>query len=156
MFGFLKKKKEEFVSPMTGKLITIEGVPDPAFSGKMMGDGFAVELTDGKVYAPISGTLSAVFPTGHAYGISTEDGIEVLVHIGMDTVQLEGKGFQCKVTQGDKVKQGDLLVEVDLDYIKSQDKPVVSPVVFTSGQKIEVLKPDTQVTSGEQGIIRIS
>ena len=100
---FSRKKKEEFVSPMTGILLPIEQCPDPVFAGKIMGDGFAIELTGAEVTAPVSGTIATAFPTGHAYGINPEDGKEILIHIGMDTVALNGQGFDVKVKQGDTV-----------------------------------------------------
>ena len=151
---FSHKKKEEFVSPMTGTLLPIEQCPDPVFAGKMMGDGFAVELTGTEVTAPMSGTIVTAFPTGHAYGINTDDGKEILIHIGMDTVALNGEGFDVKVKQGDTVKQGDLLVKVDVEYLKAQGKSVVSPVIFTSGEKIELQKTGA-VQNGENGIVKI-
>lgn len=151
---FSHKKKEEFVSPMTGNLLPIEECPDPVFSGKVMGDGFAIELTGSEVTAPLSGMIETAFPTGHAYGICTADGRELLIHIGMDTVELNGQGFAVKVQQGDKVKQGDILVEVDVEYLKSQGKSVVSPIIFTSGEKVELLKTGT-VRNGEEKIVTI-
>lgn len=153
LFGF-GKKKEEFVSPMSGQIIPMEQVPDPAFSQKMMGDGFAVIPFDGTVKAPVSGTVEAAFPTGHAFGIRAEDGMELLIHIGIDTVNLGGNGFEVFVKQGDPVKQGDMLVKVDLDYVKQQGKSTVSPVIFTSGEAISILKEGT-VEAGEEKIIKI-
>ncbi len=106
---FSRKKKEAFACPMTGVLHPIEEVPDPVFSEKTLGEGFAVELTGREVKAPVSGTISAAFPTGHAFGITTKDGMEILIHIGIETVALEGAGFEVKKKQGDAVKQGDVL-----------------------------------------------
>ncbi|MCD8223044.1 MAG: PTS glucose transporter subunit IIA [Clostridiales bacterium] len=152
LFG--RKKKEELICLMTGTLLSIEQVPDPAFATKVMGDGFAVELTDGKVIAPVSGTVTAAFPTGHAFGITTADGMEILIHLGIDTVNLKGQGFQVFVKQGDNIKQGESLAEVDINYVKSQGMSLVSPVVFTGGEKIRLLKNGT-VRAGDQGIVRI-
>lgn len=152
LFGFMKK--EEFVSPMTGILHPMEEVPDPAFSEKLMGDGFAVELTGGDVKAPLGGRIEAAFPTGHAFGIKTKDDLEILLHIGIDTVSLEGAGFEVRVKEGDTVKQGDVLVHVDVEYVKGQGKSVYSPVIFTSGQKIRLLKSG-KVEAGEKGVIQI-
>lgn len=151
---FSRRKKEEFVSPMKGTLLPLERVPDPVFSQRVMGDGFAVELSGGEVLAPMSGTIVTAFPTGHAFGIKTDDEMELLIHIGIDTVNLNGKGFEVQVREGDAVKQGDVLVKVDVDYVKGQGKSIVSPVVFTSGEKIELLKSGI-VESGESGIIKI-
>ena len=119
---FNRKKKEEFISPMKGKLLSMEQVPDPAFAQKIMGDGVAIELTGKEVVAPFSGTVAAAFPTGHAFGIRTGDGMEILLHIGIDTVNLEGRGFEVAVRAGDTVKQGDLLVKVDTDYEAAKDR----------------------------------
>lgn len=151
---FSRRKKEEFVSPMKGTLLPLDQVPDPVFSQRVMGDGFAVELFGGEVLAPMSGTIVTAFPTGHAFGIKTDDEMELLIHIGIDTVNLNGKGFEVQVREGDAVKQGDVLVKVDVDYVKEQGKSIVSPVVFTSGEKIELLKSGI-VESGESGIIKI-
>ena len=129
MFGFMKKKNIMLV-PMSGEIIDLENVCDPVFAQKMMGDGFAIEPTDGKVYAPFNGEIVSLFP--HAYGIKADNGIEVLIHIGIDTVKLNGDGFDVKVEQGSKVKAGDLLVEVDLEKIKSQVPAITTPVIFTN------------------------
>ena len=128
----------EFVSPVEGKVMELSEVEDKVFSQGIMGNGFAVELTSGTVRAPFSGEVTVVFPTGHAIGMKRADGLEVLIHIGMDTVQLNGKGFSLKVKQGDYVSAGDVLVEVDLDYIKSEGKSLVSPVVFPNGQAVSL------------------
>lgn len=128
----------EFVSPVEGKVMKLSEVEDKVFSQGIMGNGFAVELTSGTVRAPFSGEVTVVFPTGHAIGMKRADGLEVLIHIGMDTVQLNGKGFSLHVKQGDYVNVGDVLVEVDLDYIKSEGKSLVSPVVFPNGQAVSL------------------
>ena len=150
------EESEEIASPASGKLIAIEDVPDQAFASKAMGDGFAIEPTDGKIVAPFSGTVTVAFPTGHAYGIKAANGKEVLIHIGMDTVELEGKGFHGRVKQGDTVHQGDVLTEVDLDYIKSQGKSAVTPVILTDGTAVTLLKKDQSVQAGETGIAKLS
>lgn len=133
----------DFVSPMTGNVIALEDVADQTFAQKMMGDGFAVEMTKGNVVAPFSGEVTMVFPTKHAIGLVNKEGVEVLLHIGMDTVELNGEGFELKVQQGDIVTQGDLLVVVDIDYVKEQGKSVVSPVIFTNGAPIKMVETKT-------------
>ena len=138
----------EFVSPVEGKVMELSEVEDKVFSQGSMGNGFAVELTSGTVRAPFSGEVTVVFPTGHAIGMKRADGLEVLIHIGMDTVQLNGKGFSLKVKQGDYVSAGDVLVEVDLDYIKSEGKSLVSPVVFPNGQAVS-LKVQGNIKTGQ-------
>ena len=138
----------EFVSPVEGKVMELSEVEDKVFSQGSMGNGFAVELTSGTVRAPFSGEVTVVFPTGHAIGMKRADGLEVLIHIGMDTVQLNGKGFSLHVKQGDYVNAGDVLVEVDLDYIKSEGKSLVSPVVFPNGQAVS-LKVQGNIKTGQ-------
>lgn len=156
MFNFLKKKnKVEFHSIGNGVVRSLDKVPDPVFAEKMMGDGFAMELEDGNIYSPVDGEVTLVFPTGHAYGITTESGVELLIHIGIDTVELEGEGFDGKVEQGDKVKQGDLLSIVDFAAIKEQGKPTITPVIFTSGNKIELLKEDEKVDKDTTDIFKL-
>ena len=143
-----KNEVLEFVSPVEGKVMELSEVKDKVFSQGIMGNGFAVELTSGTVRAPFSGEVTVVFPTGHAIGMKRADGLEVLIHIGMDTVQLNGKGFSLKVKQGDYVSAGDVLVEVDLDYIKSEGKSLVSPVVFPNGQAVS-LKVQGNIKTGQ-------
>ena len=133
-----KNEKLEFVSPVEGKVMELSEVEDKVFSQGLMGNGFAVELTSGTVRAPFSGEVTVVFPTGHAIGMKRADGLEVLIHIGMDTVELNGKGFSLQVKQGDYVSVGDVLVEVDLDYIQSEGKSLVSPIVFPNGQVVSL------------------
>lgn len=139
----------DFVSPFTGKAMPLSEVEDQVFSQGLMGDGFAVELTDGKVIAPFDGEVVMTFPTGHAYGLKRDDGLEVLIHIGMDTVELNGEGFTSKVKQGDVVSAGDELAEVDLDVVQKAGKSLVSPVVFTSGQKAH-LKQTGEIQFGQE------
>ncbi|MBQ3459590.1 MAG: PTS system trehalose-specific EIIBC component [Solobacterium sp.] len=148
------QKNETFAAPVSGKVMPVTEVEDKVFSSKAMGDGIAIDPTEGKIYAPFSGEITVAFPTGHAYGIKAANGKEVLIHIGMDTVELDGKGFTPYVKQGDIVNQGDLLTDVDLDYIRSQGKPVVTPVIFTDGTAVELLKTGT-VSAKEKDIIKL-
>ena len=131
---------EEVYSVADGEVIALEQVKDPVFSQKMMGDGFAVEPTNGNIVSPVSGTVSSVFPTKHALGIVTEAGLEVLVHIGLDTVSLEGKPFTVHVAEGQKVAAGDLLVTADLDAIRAAGRETSTIVVFTNGDVIKSVK----------------
>lgn len=142
-----------FHSPMSGICMPMEEVEDQAFASKAMGDGFAVELQDTRVLAPFSGTIMVAFPTGHAYGIKADNGKEVLIHIGMDTVELNGEGFHPHVKAGDVVKQGDVLVDVELDVIKRKGKSLVSPVVFTDGTAITLEKQHEKIAAGDAHII---
>lgn len=144
---------EVFLSPMSGTCMEINEVADQGFASGAMGEGFAIDLIDGKVVAPFSGEIIVAFPTKHAYGIRCDNGKEILLHIGMDTVDLQGEGFQSKVKVGDYVKQGDIIVEVDLDYVKKQGKSLISPVVFTDGTKIKMLKQHEIVQLKEAGLL---
>ena len=128
---------EEVYSVADGEVIALEQVKDPVFSQKMMGDGFAVEPENGNIVSPVSGTVSSVFPTKHALGLVTEAGLEVLVHIGLDTVSLEGKPFTVHVAEGQKVVAGDLLVTADLDAIRAAGRETSTIVVFTNGDVIK-------------------
>lgn len=145
--------EEGFHSPMSGKCLAIEEVEDQGFASKAMGDGFAVNLQGTSVLAPVSGTVMVAFPTGHAYGIKANDGREILIHIGMDTVELNGEGFHPHVKAGDIVKQGDVLVDVELDTIKNRGKSLVSPVVFTDGTSITLQKRHEIISAGDDHII---
>lgn len=140
---------EYFVSPAKGKIIALEEVPDKTFSQKLLGDRFAIDITDGKIIAPISGKLETVFPSGHAFGIKGANG-EVLLHIGIDTVSLNGEGFDVKVKQGDFVKQGDVLVNVDLDKIHQLGKSTLTMVLFTEGNKVKNNNLNKEVQVNEQ------
>ena len=128
---------EEVYSVADGEVIALEQVKDPVFSQKMMGDGFAVEPENGNIVSPVSGTVSSVFPTKHALGLVTEAGLEVLVHIGLDTVSLEGKPFTVHVAEGQKVAAGDLLVTADLDAIREAGRETSTIVVFTNADAIQ-------------------
>lgn len=133
-------KAPAFVSPMEGKVMPLSEVEDQVFSKGLMGEGFAVELSNGTIRAPFDGEVIMTFPTKHAIGLRRNDGVEVLIHIGMDTVELNGEGFRMDVAQGDRVSAGDVLVEVDLDTVRKAGKSVVSPVVFTSGGHVALNK----------------
>ena len=128
---------EEVHSVAEGQVIELEKVQDPVFSQKMMGDGFAVEPANGQIVSPVAGKVTSVFPTKHALGLVTESGLEVLVHIGLDTVSLEGKPFTVKVEEGQTVAAGDLLVEADLDAIREAGRATSTVVVFTNGAAIK-------------------
>lgn len=128
---------DEVHSVADGQVITIENVKDPVFSQKMMGDGFAVEPENGHIVSPVAGKITSIFPTKHALGLVTDNGLEVLVHIGLDTVSLEGKPFEVKVSEGQTVAAGDLLVEADLDAIHEAGRETTTVVVFTNADAIK-------------------
>lgn len=128
-------------SPVKGKIIKIEEVNDETFSSKMMGDGFAVIPEDSKFVAPCDGKISMIFPTGHAFGVVSVDGIEILVHIGIDTVDEKGKGFKVIKKVGDSVLRGDIIVEAELDYLKSK-YDIVTPCIITNLSEIKSMEVD--------------
>ncbi len=138
----------EFVAPVTGNVIPVNQVKDEAFASEAMGKGVGIEPENGKVYAPFDGNVDAVFPTGHLVGLSDGNGAEVLIHIGVDTVKLEGKGFTTYVSQGDKVKKGDLLVEFDVELLKKEGYDTTVMFITTDTSK------DVQVLSGRKEAVK--
>lgn len=157
MFSKLFKPKAlDFCSPMSGNIVAIEDVKDPVFSSKSIGDGFAIDLNESNIYAPVDGEIVALFPSKHAIGIKGVDRNEYLVHIGLDTVNYKGKGFDLLVELGQKVKKGDLMLVVDLEYFRSEQVSIVSPVVVTNlnGRKIVMLKEGI-VKAKEEAILAI-
>ena len=135
MFKMFKSKKEEVLSPVAGSVVKIETISDPVFSQKMMGDGFGVEPENGSIHSPIDGVIESIFPTKHAVTIKNNKGVSVLIHIGLDTVALNGDGFEVHVKEGQKVTAGDLLVTVDLDHLRANDKETVVIVAFPETEK---------------------
>ena len=147
--SFLKKlfkgnneevQKEKIVPLTNGELVDISQVPDEVFSSKMMGDGFAMKTTDGIILSPVEGTIVTVFPTKHAVAINSVDGREVLIHLGVDTVNLKGEGFETFVEENQKVKVGDKLVKMDVDFIEKNAKSSMPIVVFTNLAEGETVK----------------
>jgi glucose PTS system EIICBA or EIICB component len=152
-----ERNNEKFVAPITGEIKDITEVPDQVFSGKMMGDGFAIVPTEGTIVSPITGKVVNVFPTKHAIGLESKAGREVLIHVGIDTVKLEGKGFETLVKEGDQVEAGQPLLEVDLDYIKENAPSIMTPIVFTNlkeGQQVTIEKSGN-VNRNDENIIKI-
>lgn len=149
-------KVDEIVSPLTGELKPITEVPDQVFAGKMMGDGFAVLPTDGEIVSPVNGEVINLFPTKHAVGILSENGLEILVHFGTDTVKLDGKGFEVLVKQGGKVKAGQPILKVNLDFVKGKIPTTMTPILFTNlaGKEV-ILNKSGDVKAGDKDIITI-
>lgn len=146
MFSFFKKERKEerismvennLFSPVNGEIVSITEVADPVFSQKMMGDGFAVIPTDGEIYSPVDGVVLSVFPTKHAIGIKLADGIEVLIHMGLETVEMDGKPFKCYVQEGDKVTANTKLATCDLAALAEAGKDDAIVVVITNMDKVE-------------------
>ncbi|GFN34557.1 PTS sugar transporter subunit IIA [Tepidimicrobium xylanilyticum] len=155
MFRFFRKNKSiEIVSPVTGKIIPIEEVPDQVFSEKMIGDGLAIDPKEGRVLSPIDGEVVTIFPTNHAIGLVSKEGLEILIHIGIDTVELNGVGFTRIIEKDSKVKKGDLLVEFDIDLIKEKGKSPITPVIISNMDKVENIdKIDSGETVGGETVI---
>ena len=133
--GFFKKlfgkKTDDFYAPMAGKAVPITEVPDPTFAECMLGNGIAIEPSEGKVYAPCDATVDMMFTTGHAVSLVADCGAEVLIHVGLETVSLEGKPFTVHVANGDKVKKGQLMIEVDLEAVKAAGlTPIADEIEF--------------------------
>ncbi|MBQ9842967.1 MAG: PTS glucose transporter subunit IIA [Oscillospiraceae bacterium] len=132
--GFFKKlfgkKTDDFYAPMTGKAVPITEVPDPTFAEGMLGNGIAIEPAEGKVYAPCDATVDMMFTTGHAVSLVADCGAEILIHVGLETVSLEGKPFTVHVANGDKVTKGQLLLEADLEAIKAAGLPIITPMLI--------------------------
>lgn len=149
--------KEKVVSPVAGKIVPMSEVPDPVFSQKMMGDGFAVIPEDNVIVSPIDGTVVNVFPTEHAVGLVTDCGIELIVHVGLDTVALKGEGFQVMVNEGDQIHKGQRLFIVDFDYLKEQGKNTMTIVAFTNlaNKEIKIVSGDS-VSSSQAAIVDLA
>ncbi len=156
--GIFKKlfqtEKIEISSPVNGKIVPIENVSDPTFSEEMIGKGVAIKPYDGKFYAPDDGTLVALFPTGHAYALTTTKGVEVLVHIGIDTVKLDGQFYTIHAKQGAEVKKGDLIVEVDLEGVRSTGFDIVTPVIISNSSNYsKIEKMEGEVKAGDTVVL---
>jgi len=142
LFNFGDEKTNSIIikSPFNGTIIPIEETPDPVFSQKMVGDGFAIEPTDEYLQAPVQGEIIQLFSTHHALGIKTPEGLEVLIHLGIDTVELAGAGFKALVEEGEKIQVGDKLIEIDWRLIAKRGKSKISPVVITNMKSVEKIK----------------
>jgi len=146
-----------FVVPLDGEIMNISNVPDQVFSQKIMGDGFAIEPVNGQVVSPVDGTVISLPDSKHAVAILADNGLELIVHFGMDTVNLQGEGFTAVVKQGDKVKAGQLMLTVDFTHVKAKVPSVITPIVFTNlpaGKTVQIC--DGQIVKrGETGFITI-
>ncbi|WP_050180294.1 PTS sugar transporter subunit IIA [Domibacillus robiginosus] len=169
--GFLSKlfggKEEEstvqntgeivLVSPMSGEVISLEEVPDPVFSQKMMGDGIAVNPSEGKVVAPADAKVLNVFPTKHAIGLETAEGLELLIHVGLDTVNMKGEGFDVKVSEGDQVKKGDVLLTYSLELVREKAASIITPLIISNGDLVKQMEKHENVTAvaGETPVLTV-
>lgn len=161
-FNLFKKKKDlelKIYAPLNGKIVPLEDVPDPVFSQKMMGEGAAIIPTDGHVHSPVDGKVIQVAPTKHAVGIETEDGTQILIHFGLETVALKGEGFSVKVAQGDDVKKGQPLLEADFDHIRESVEHIITPIIITNSaqsDKTYKLATEKEAVAGETVILTVS
>lgn len=164
MFKKLFGKKEEspktisVVAPLSGTIKSLEEVPDPVFSQKMMGDGIAILPDNGKVVSPVDGEIMQLFPTKHAVGIKASNGAELLIHIGLETVSMKGEGFEAHVSEGSKVQAGDPLITFDVSLVEEKAKSTITPIILTNGDDMgELVKKDgTKVEAGSEEILEIS
>ena len=151
LFDKLFGKKEEInpnhiYAPMAGEAVAISEVPDPTFSSGMMGNGIAIQPTDGKVCSPVNGTVDTMFETGHAVSLISDNCIEILIHVGLETVGLNGAPFQVKCKNGQKVKKGDILMIADLDAIKAAGLPTITPVLVCNSDDYTTFNATTGKT----------
>ena len=156
--GTVQARQEFLSSPLSGKTVAMENIPDEAFSSGVLGKGLAIEPSEGRLLAPADGMISTVFPTGHAIGLITDAGTEILIHIGMDTVQMEGSGFKIHVAQGSRVKKGQLLIEFDIKAIQAAGHPIITPVLVTNtADYLDVVPTSKQnIESGDLLLTAIS
>ncbi|CAG9423985.1 PTS glucose transporter subunit IIA [Providencia alcalifaciens] len=146
----------EIIAPLSGEIINIEEVPDVVFAEKIVGDGIAIKPSGNKIVAPVDGTIGKIFETNHAFSIESDDGIELFVHFGIDTVELKGEGFKRIAEEGQSVKKGDVVIEFDLALLEEKAKSVLTPVVISNMDEIKELnKLSGTVTVGETVIMRI-
>lgn len=145
------KKKFELIAPIDGTVLELSKVPDQVFAQKMAGDGLAIDSTGDVITAPASGILTLIFRTNHAFGITLNNGIELLVHIGIDTVELEGEGFERVAEQGAAVKVGDPIIKINRDFITSKGYSLITPVLITNVDKLGTIDAPTEkkVTAGK-------
>ncbi|MDX8047276.1 PTS glucose transporter subunit IIA [Gracilibacillus sp. S3-1-1] len=148
-------KKTTFVSPVAGTIKNIKDVADDSFAQKMLGDGFAITPEGNQIKSPVNGEVVFVFDTKHAIGLKASDGLEILIHVGVDTVSLKGEGFSTHVKNNQKVKQGDVLLTVDFDKIQSKVPSTDVIVVFSNGETCTVHEPGKTVTELEKDVITV-
>lgn len=146
------------IAPVSGEVVALEEVPDPVFSEKMMGDGVAIKPKNGDVVSPVNGEIIQVFPTKHAVGIRAENGAEILIHIGLETVSLNGEGFTSFVGEGEQVKQGDKLIHFDMEIVREKAKSSITPIIITNTEEMREVEEKTiqQVTAGQDEILFVS
>lgn len=146
----------EILAPISGEIIKIEDVPDVVFAEKIVGDGVAIKPAGTKIVAPLSGKIGKIFETNHAFAIESDEGIELFVHFGIDTVELKGEGFTRLVEEGQQVKAGDTILEFELDLLESKAKSILTPVVISNMDSItELVKLSGSVEAGKTPIMKV-
>jgi len=155
MFGLFKSKKIEIFSPFSGEVVDIENVPDEVFSKKLVGDGVAIIPSSSIAVAPIRGIISRIFPTKHAFSIKG-DKVEVMVHIGLDTVSLKGEGFEALSKEGERVDVGTPIIKVDKEYLISQGKEIITPIIVSSQKDIKIKKSDLTTIKEAELLLEVS
>ena len=156
MFGLLKRKIRDVYAPADGQIVALESVDDEVFSQKLVGDGVAIIPVSGHFSAPIEGVVSKIFSTNHAYSIKSDKDLEIMVHIGLETVALEGKGFTRIASEGDKVKVGDVIIEVDLEYIKAHAKDVITPIIVTDESDSKTIEKRLSIVKCKDKIMEVN
>ncbi len=159
MFKSLFTQKKEIIhTPLTGKVVPLEEVPDPVFSQKMMGDGVAIIPTSNQVFSPVDGEILSVFPTKHAISIRSKTGAELLIHMGIETVKLNGEGFHVLVNEGDKIKKGSSIAEFDIEKVSNTGTNVITPIILVNGDqfKIENRVSHQSITGGQDMLMEIT
>jgi len=156
VFGFLKRKIRDIHAPVDGETVCLESVNDEVFSQKMVGDGMAIRPISSSFTAPIDGVISKIFLTNHAYSIKSKKDLEIMVHIGLDTVSLEGKGFTRIASEGDVVQVGDVIIEADLAYITSCGKDTISPIVLLENSDVKKIDKNFTVVKAGDKIMEVS
>lgn len=151
----ISQTSRELIAPVNGTTVSLEDLPDPAFAEGMLGDGIAIDPADGRFCSPCKGEIVGVTDTAHAYNILTDDGLELLLHIGIDTVELKGRGFSPKVKSGDRVEVGDLLAEVDLTILCEGGYSTLTPLIITNLETVGFLeKAQGRVQCGTDPVLR--
>ncbi|MBC1605454.1 PTS glucose transporter subunit IIA [Listeria rocourtiae] len=157
MFSFKKKKQKATVllSPVTGKCISLEEVPDKVFSTKMMGDGIAFDLEEGTIFAPADGKITFIAETRHAIGMTLVSGVEILIHVGLDTVKLDGKGFNVFVEIGQEIKAGAELLEIDIPLMSAHHLQLITPLIVMSNSTVTPIALEQKVTGGKTAVLTL-
>ncbi len=148
--------EERFAMPIDGAVLPLSEVPDPVFAQEMMGPGFAIDPSGDTICSPVNGKVVSVFPTKHAIGLESETGVEILIHVGLDTVKLNGEGFDLLVENEQAIHRGDALLKIDVEYIKANAPSAITPVIFTNTEKEKIhLLKEGQLTKGTTGLVRV-